>query len=375
MCGLIGVAADYVIDKHKNIFNQMLWCSTLRGFDATGVFAVQKEFTKKDVFLHHYKKALFAPIFIGQPGYQELIKERDIKVLAGHNRAKTFGDNSDDNAHPFTFSNVIGMHNGTLTHCPGFNKYPTDSESLYRSINDLGIDETISETRGAYALVFFNRQDHTLNFLRNKERTLYITSDLSNNELYWASEFGMLTWLLGRNNISHQKIVSLKENLLISFPITENMFTSKITAREVKQKEAFKGDNSSSFFPGSKEGWPWEKGTKEEKKNTLAPCLVASTQNPVGVSNVTRISARGSSVRPIMKIGKSSNHDTYKGYRGATIPRHEYLETLSDGCLICSKISLPNRPHRWVNLDHYLCEECKSNQIFQYEESSVKSLH
>lgn len=144
------------------------------------------------------------------------------RVLIGHNRYATTGSVNKRNAHPFDFDSLVGAHNGTLnTKWKLFenNKFQVDSEALYHHIEQKGLKDALDNLAGAWALTWWDKQKKTINFLRNKERTLYITTDDKAECIYWASEYWMLSGLLHRNNISHDKIELLTEDKHFEFPI------------------------------------------------------------------------------------------------------------------------------------------------------------
>ena len=124
------------------------------------------------------------------------------KVLAGHCRAKTVGDNTRSNAHPYDFETVIGMHNGTLRNqyrTPFHDHTKTDSHCLYANIDESGLETAMTnvDPAGAWALVFWDKTDNTLNFLRNKERPLWFAWTKDKRAMVWASEPGMF-WAMAR---------------------------------------------------------------------------------------------------------------------------------------------------------------------------------
>lgn len=126
------------------------------------------------------------------------------KCLIGHNRFATTGKVNRTNAHPFEAGDLIGVHNGTLKNkyaIPGHVLYDTDSEALYNHINDVGLEEAMAKVEGAWALVWFNKEDNSINFLRNDQRPMYVGVSEDNKLIMWASESWMLTVAASRNNI------------------------------------------------------------------------------------------------------------------------------------------------------------------------------
>lgn len=196
MCGIVGCCGDMSL-KLKEGFKDMLLINQVRGRDATGAFSV----TSNDEV--RYAKMVGTPeILFELKSFDSQVMFGLPKVLVGHCRSKTVGDNTRANAHPYDFDNVIGVHNGTLRSVhklSGHDYKRTDSYTLYDNISDSGLTETMTEVdpAGAWALVWWDKTDNTLNFLRNKERPLWFTWTADKRAMIWASEPGMF-WAMRR---------------------------------------------------------------------------------------------------------------------------------------------------------------------------------
>jgi len=234
MCGIVGMAGRMEY-KHVAAFKDMLIVNQLRGRDATGVIRISNTGADKWV------KRVGPPEFLIET--KEYDKEIDVgttKVLIGHGRAKTLGDNIHRNAHPFDHGDIVGVHNGTLRSHYGMERardFDVDSDLLYWHINEYGLQETISQldNAGAWALVYWNRADATLNFLRNAERPLYFAHSEDNKVMFWASEpwyFSVLT----RKGISLRKDES--GSSFYPLPI-ETHLAFKIDATKTEPNEIF----------------------------------------------------------------------------------------------------------------------------------------
>jgi len=195
MCGIVGMAGRLEY-KHVSAFKDLLIVNQLRGRDATGVIRVSN--SGADTWV----KRVGPPEFLTETKeYDKNIDVAGAKVLIGHGRAKTLGDNIHRNAHPFDHGDIVGVHNGTLRSHYSMERareFDVDSDLLYWHINEYGLQETISEldNSGAWALVYWNRADGTVNFIRNAERPLYFAHSEDNKVMFWASEpwyFSVLT--------------------------------------------------------------------------------------------------------------------------------------------------------------------------------------
>jgi len=219
MCGHVGMAGDvYSVDLE--VFRQLLWVDAIRGFHGTGAAVVSGGGKVTINKVQGSTMRLFC-----EADFHKSLTCTD-RVFIGHNRHATVGSHEAENSHPFEFSHIVGAHNGTLNgrsrhKLPDFNKFGTDSEALYHNINEFGIEEVIPEIEGAWALVWYNKAEHTINFLRNTERPLCYCFNDKGTMMYWASEGWMLKGILEKNNIKigSQGILSIKPDTWIRFDI------------------------------------------------------------------------------------------------------------------------------------------------------------
>lgn len=201
MCGIVGVASPTALTiQMKEFFQDLLFHDEIRGRHATGIAAIDT----MDKSLSVEKKAVPAHIFLQDKEAMENLFafKHNFNIYIGHNRWATSGAKDDDNnAHPFIHGDIVGVHNGSLRNqklLADSEKFVVDSDNLFYHLDNHGLDDTISKTNGAYALVWYNKEEGSLNFLRNDERPIAI-GKLSNGCWVWASEMGMLTWLVKRH--------------------------------------------------------------------------------------------------------------------------------------------------------------------------------
>lgn len=216
MCGLVGIASNNLIVGDRNVFTSLLYLDELRGEHSTGVAAVDKA---GDVSV--YKRALKASDFIQLKGYTNTLLKAD-KVLMGHNRYATMGARDDNNAHPFTHGTITLMHNGTLNNKLDVNSckavFNTDSETIAYALSREDTKEVLERLGGAYALVWYDEEELTLNFARNDERPLFL-GRIGANDLVWASEKAMLELVAEHHKKTLKDVFMLATGKVVSFDV------------------------------------------------------------------------------------------------------------------------------------------------------------
>ena len=216
MCGIVGVihGGGTLSKQDETKFNQLLEVGVLRGHDSTGVFSAG---FKGGIKSHKDKWA--AGLVIGDKEYNSVLLNAT-KLLVGHNRYATTGAVNAVNAHPFRRSDVTLVHNGTLHDTKGLaghSSMEVDSEMICNELALAGVDEwagVLERLDGAYALVWHDARTNVLRMARNNERPLTIAKvravGTAPSKLYFASEAGMLKWVLGRGTF---KVVADYEEL------------------------------------------------------------------------------------------------------------------------------------------------------------------
>ena len=249
MCGLVGY---FGVPSFKTTlsFSDLLQIDSLRGLDSTGVAFVP--INKGEIKII---KELGPPIFLlNNKSYIEEIKS-DNRVLIGHNRAATKGEINIDNAHPFQNGHIIGTHNGTLFNTyllDSKKRFQTDSEAMFNSIFETGIEETWSKVDGAAAIVYWDNRKKELNFLRNDKRPLFYAKTKDSKGVFWASESWMILAISHRRNIEIQSIFYPLPNDLRIFNLRKGLIVEKsLKLNPFKQKYYNKYTNYSDFLGGN----------------------------------------------------------------------------------------------------------------------------
>lgn len=202
MCGHVGIAGK-LAHKDEATMKRLYMLDYFRGPDSTGFVGVRGNGEVK------LAKVASHPLDLFDMGrFKDGLSGHNSTVFLGHNRAATKGKISTTNAHPFVFDHIAGAHNGTLSVLSHGRledklgeKYDVDSMALFASIAKFGIDETIAILResdagvscpDAWALVWFDSNEGTLNFLRNKERPMWYSYTKEFDKVVWASEWPMI---------------------------------------------------------------------------------------------------------------------------------------------------------------------------------------
>lgn len=256
MCGIVGLVckSQYgFTKKQEDVFWHLLKADEVRGDDSTGLIYVEN-----DGGFGILKEATTASWSAYTMYADSLLSDsiRKGKVYIGHNRKATVGKVTDETAHPFVVDDTFAMvHNGTLYNHKKMKDTTVDSEALAHhlkpiltgNLSDDELNEKMGEIDGAYAVVAYDQESHSVFLVRNAQRPLYLV-ELPDGWA-WASEGLMLAWIAQRNGYDLSKCTAedVKEHTIIKIDLDKNT----ITRREYSPKKAISKVDS---LPWNKSG-------------------------------------------------------------------------------------------------------------------------
>lgn len=258
MCGLVGCVGQLGY-KHEKVFKDLLRLDVLRGPHSTGIAAVT---TTKEVLLS--KSPLLPDDLLSLKKSEEIFR-KGLRVLIGHNRFATVGAINASNSHPFENGKVVGAHNGTVDkwRLHDHAQFNVDSEAIINSIDVLGLDETLKSLNGKFALTWYDQRTQKFNFIRNKERPLYVAFDADADVMFWASEEWMLYVATSRNDVKIEKVFD-----------TEVGFLYQVDAFKDTKKSLVKAEKELPTF--LYQGWAPVQPKKAESGTTGTPTQSAA---------------------------------------------------------------------------------------------------
>lgn len=232
MCGIVGIISPSTLGistSEARILHSLMVADTARGEDATGIFWHTGKEQKDDKGVCFYrKKAVSGTSFMTKRDMELTVDGSRLAVV--HNRAATSGAKTDEEAHPFSYPNVIGVHNGTVRAW----RYHLDSSDA--SMDSMAIMEALSGTddgtmesaagvltdleSGAYSLVWYDFRAQQLRFARNKDRPMWMLQDSMRN-IWFGSERRMLEWALTRASRRLERCWSIKPHHIIGLPLND----------------------------------------------------------------------------------------------------------------------------------------------------------
>ncbi len=241
MCGICGAVAGSMISPFEvEKVQKLLILNSFRGMDSSGMFDYidvkektreiirkRKKETIKVPEWAHWKETLEPYIFATRVIPQvELTrwKPNTLKAVVCHARAATQGKISKENAHPFRYQNIVGVHNGTIFgDFDGRKECDVDSAALIMNIQKLGPKKAIEmitekATSIAYAVVYMDLDKKTLNVMRNSQRPLHYYTTAGTT--FFSSDKKDLAYTFN-HPMSHVDLKEFRPEILYTLDLTK----------------------------------------------------------------------------------------------------------------------------------------------------------
>jgi len=192
-----------MIPLAKKSFHELLAESEERGKDASGCAFVSPLCGKHHLFT--YKKPVASSVLITQKDYKSLWRSSNPSIAIGHSRAKTQGDQNDNNNnHPVVCESLAVVHNGMIGNDEQVfedfklkRRGEVDSEAIvslvayYKFVKNFktitAIQHMAKETRGSMACAMIDSKEPDTLYLWASTSPLNVVYQQSTGTVYFAS--------------------------------------------------------------------------------------------------------------------------------------------------------------------------------------------
>ncbi len=370
MCGLVGIAGD-TSGVWRDIFTELLVFDSVRGLHSTGAGFVGRYSPLEEAFTLAKEPGHPFNLIHSKEFEDAIASGKSSKVIFGHNRHATFGEKTKENAHPFAFEHVMGMHNGTLDKpsvklLHNHELYGTDSQAIFATIDKFGIEETMTRLAGAWALIWYDRRNKTLNFLRNDKRPLHYCYSADRCTLIWSSDLDILKCVLERHNKSVDKdmFYVCTKDIHYSWKIPETI-SKKFDAPEQVEREGKK--YIATVYTG-----PFSPAVIGGKRTNHGGTTITNNHHGSKKSKTAEIPTF------VDRLNTRKFRPPYKDQYGRVINKKEFFSMVNEGCAFCNA----NGQH-WSEFIHvmgayvgyhtpYICEDCyNSDEVYDFAQWAV----
>lgn len=361
MCGLSGVLSTYLTPGERETFRDLFTMSTLRGAHGCGVASIGREAGTRPVVATSKEPA--AAFSYSQEFDTKFIKP-NAAVLLGHARHAT---NNSSLLHPHKISgNFFGMHNGTMTKVAGrrLSANESDSLTLFQSIHDVGLKETIESSEGSYSLIWWDGDENRVHFLRNDKRPLYTAMYKgSPSTIFFSSEAEMLALALKHNTNASLAFHQTAVNMHYAVDVRKTGGITITALGEVAPKTAFPNTNL-----------PW---------NDSKPAATTVPEQPITkpiMGAVAGVEKSNSEADESVETSRNSKAATmFKAGRRTNLFYQEFSDLLTEGCQHCGAqctfVDYYDKRIHWVSEDRYVCDDCATTNPDAAEAAKYTRMH
>lgn len=361
-CGLFGGLSAYLSQGETDVITTMGYISSLRGVDSTGLLIGHGKPKKRAYGI--VKDTLTSPEFLSSGlGKQALGVDPKFLIL-GHCRAATHGDITADNAHPYKVDHIYGAHNGTIHRLSDRVPGRTDSYAFFKILSERGLEAAIEECgAGAYAFVWIDAKNRTLNVLRNEQRTLFMAyPSQTQATVFWASEENILRFAMHREKVGIHSVEAFEPNVLHQIDTAQTSGPFVFKKIRVAKKE------SSTVFKSSRERIKYvgENGVfyKHTWNEELREWVKDDNPQPPAQSFPARPAATtpAEPSPPLLPKPADTSSIVDKGvfYKlwNVLLPLAQADPLLALGCFVCGKKCSRVENAHFFTRQSYVCQRC-----------------
>lgn len=306
MCCLNGIAGNLQFQDEFTMKRFLLF-GYFRGEHSTGMAAIR---TNGDAVI---AKIDSNPINLWDMGqFKSALNGSASRAFLGHNRQATRGGVNTANAHPFKVDHITGMHNGTLDYKSLRRleqaleeSFSVDSLAIITGIAKLGIEETLAlceegkdAKEGAWALVWHDQKEGTLNFIRNKHRSLYYAFEEGFKRMFWASEWWMIREAMEESTNKYKVYSEKKKDKTIGYFLFDEDIHYKFDLAELCKGSVKRPKPKVKKI----------KGREPEVQSNVVPFEETSYHNPMGFQLRQADPARQTHGTPTGNVGSHNSH-------------------------------------------------------------------
>lgn len=202
MCGITGMfntsKKTYIRNADKALLD-MMWANQLRGVHGAGIF-IQRKNGDTGVL----RVAANFEYLATDKAFKKVENNLDsMSVVINHNRWATQGKIDNAHTHPFVEGPITLVHNGSLSYYPKNAKTLMDSHAITQMLAEGSVQDMVNDVMGAYSLVWKDKRDNTINFLRNEERPMwFVPIKDEDGSFFFGSEPYMIKMAMARHGLS-----------------------------------------------------------------------------------------------------------------------------------------------------------------------------